>query len=42
MEGGALMFATLLVLGLIVGWAVTAALVEFRSDGHRRTPTDAH
>ncbi len=36
------MFATLLVLGLIVGWAVTAALVEFRSDGYRRTPTAAH
>ena len=33
------MFATLLVLGLVVGWAVTAALVEFRSDGDHRTPT---
>jgi hypothetical protein len=36
------MFATMLVLGLIVGWAVTAALVEFRHDGYRRTPTRAH
>ena len=36
------MLATLLVLGLIVGWAVTAALVEFRHDGSRHTPSAAH
>ena len=36
------MLATLLVLGLIVGWAVTAALVEFRDDDSHRTPTAAH
>jgi hypothetical protein len=36
------MFATMLVLGLIAGWAVTAALVEFRRDGYHRTRTLAH
>ena len=36
------MFATLLVLGLIVGWAVTASLLKFPIDGPRRTPGAAH
>jgi hypothetical protein len=36
------MLATLLVLGLIVGWAVAAALVDFRDDDSHRTPTAAH
>jgi hypothetical protein len=36
------MFAAMLVLALISVWAVTAAMVEFRNDGYRRTPTLAH
>ncbi|MBM7503015.1 hypothetical protein JOD46_000472 [Agromyces aurantiacus] len=33
------MFATMLVIGLIAGWAIAATLVELRQDGFRRTPT---
>jgi hypothetical protein len=34
------MFATMLVLGLLAALAITTALVQFRRDGHRRTPTE--
>ncbi|MBM7503016.1 hypothetical protein JOD46_000473 [Agromyces aurantiacus] len=33
------MFATMLVLGLISVWATAAAVIQFRRDGYRRTPT---
>jgi hypothetical protein len=32
------MFATMIVLGLFAATAITAALVQFRRDGYRRTP----
>ncbi len=33
------MFATMLVLGLLAASGLTSALVQFRRDGYRRTPT---
>ena len=33
------MFATILVVGLIAATAMASALVQFRRDGYRRTPT---
>lgn len=33
------MFATMLVLALIAGVAIAAAIVQFRRDGYHRTPT---
>jgi hypothetical protein len=36
------MFATMLVLGLLAALAMTSALVQFRRDGYRRTPTKLH
>ena len=36
------MFATMLVLGLLAVLAITTALVQFRRDGYRRTPTTLH
>lgn len=36
------MFATMLVLGLISVWAVTAAVIQLRNDGYHRMPTLAH
>lgn len=38
MERRCAMFATMLVLGLLAGTAITSALVQFRRDGYRRTP----
>ena len=36
------MFATMLVLGLISVWAVTAAVTQLSNDGYHRMPTLAH
>jgi hypothetical protein len=33
------MLATMLMLGLLAATAFTSALVQFRRDGYRRTPT---
>ena len=33
------MLATIIALGLLAATAVTAATVQFRRDGYRRTPT---
>lgn len=33
------MFATILVIGLVAATAMMSALVQFRRDGYRRTPT---
>ena len=36
------MFAIMLVLVLIVAAGISAAVVQFRRDGYRRTPTLRH
>lgn len=33
------MLATMILLGTLAATAVTAAIVQFRRDGYRRTPT---
>jgi hypothetical protein len=33
------MFATMIVFGVLAAAALTTALVQFRRDGYRRTPT---
>lgn len=33
------MLATMIALGLLAGTAAAAAVVQFRRDGYRRTPT---
>ena len=38
-KGGARMFATMLMLGLLAATAIASAVVQFGRDGYRRTPT---
>ena len=39
MERRGLMLATMILLGMLAATAVTSAVVQFRRDGYRRTPT---